>query len=126
MKLFYTLLLSIFISFHTSADTFDDIAVTIKQASSKELSKFLNSSVELTITSTEGVYSKVQAEQMIKSFFEQNAPKNVIINHRGSSSQGSKYAIATMETAQGKFRIYIFMKNAGQGLLIHELKFEKE
>ena len=108
------------------ADTFDDVADAIKNGNVKEVSKYFSSSVELTVLDNEGIYSIPQAEIILKNFFTQNPPKAVTINHRGSSAQGSKYAIATYECAKGKYRAYIFMKDSGSGIMIQELRFEKE
>ena len=119
---FFTLLLS----FTASADTFDEVVAAIKAASSSKVALFFNSNVELTVLTSEGVYSKQQAEIIVKNFFAANAPKNVTIQHKGSSAQGAKYAIANYECAQGKYRVYIFMKDTGGKMLIHELRFEKE
>ncbi len=108
------------------ADSFDDIVTSLKNSNAKEVSKFFNSNVELTINDNEGVYSKQQAEMMLKNFLVNNQPKNITIQHRGSSGQSAKYAIANYETAQGKYRVYIFMKDSGSGMLVHEMRFEKE
>jgi hypothetical protein len=108
------------------ADTFDDVAGAIRSSNAKEVAKYFNSSVELTVLNNEGVYSKPQAEIILKNFLAANPPKNVTIQHKGSSAQGSKYAIAVYECQQGKYRAYIFMKDSGAGMLIHELRFEKE
>ncbi|MES2689533.1 MAG: DUF4783 domain-containing protein [Bacteroidota bacterium] len=107
------------------ADSFDDVVGAIKTSNSREISRFLNSSVELTINNNEGVYSKQQAEMMLKNFFAQHTFKSIAIQHRGVSPD-AKYAIANYETSQGKYRVYIFMKDGGNGLLVHELRFEKE
>jgi hypothetical protein len=109
------------------ADAFDDVVTAMKVQSAKDISKFMNTSVELTINDNEGVYSKQQAEIMLRNFFAQNQPKTITIQHKGSSGQGAKYAIAIYESAQGKFRVYIFMKDNGSGTaLIHEMRIEKE
>ena len=127
MKKIKIMLLFFVISvFTANADTFDDVVTAIKSANVKEISKLFNSSIELTVIENEGVYSKSQAEVILRNFFTQNPSQNVTINHRGSSAQGSKYAIATYESAKGKFRTYIFMKDSGAGMMIQELRFEKE
>jgi hypothetical protein len=124
-SLLYTIFLC-FVFVCAYADTFDDVVVAIKGSNAKEVAKYFNSSVELTVLSNEGVYSKSQAEIILKNFLAANPPKNVTIQHKGSSAQGSKYAIAVYECQQGKYRAYIFMKDSGSGMLIHELRFEKE
>ena len=122
----YFFVVFIFLSLSVYADTFDDVALAIKNSNTKDISKFFNSTVELTILDNEGVYSKPQAEVILKNFFAQNPPMSVTINHRGSSAQGSKYAIANYEYQKGKYRVYIFMKESPTGILIQELRFEKE
>lgn len=119
-------LLLIISSLNVFADTFDEVAAAIKNTNIKEISKYFNTSIELTVLENEGVYSKPQAELILRNFFAQNPPVAVTINHRGSSAQGSKYAIATYECSKGKFRAYIFMKDSGSGMMIQELRFEKE
>jgi thiamine pyrophosphokinase len=118
--------LCVFMSFAAFGDTFDEVVAAIKSANAAEVSHYFNSSVELTIFASEGVYSKQQAEIIVKNFFASNPPKSVVIQHKGSSTQGSKYAIANYDCAQGKFRVYIFMKESAGKMLIHELRFEKE
>lgn len=121
--LFYIFIL---LQLSAAADTFDEVVMAIKSANSAEVAKYFNSNVELTILTSEGVYSKQQAEIIVKNFLNANPPKNVVIQHKGSSAQGSKYAIANYECAQGKYRVYIFMKESAGKMLIHELRFEKE
>ncbi len=108
------------------ADTFDDVVNMLKAQQAKEIAKMFNQNVEMTINDNEGVYSKQQAEIMLKNFLSQNQAKAVSIQHRGSSGQGAKYVIAIYETNLSKFRIYIFMKESGGTSLIHELRIEKE
>ena len=122
----YSLILILFFSISVSADTFDDVALAIKKSNQKDISKYFNQTVELTILDNEGVYSKPQAEVILKNFFAQNPPTNVAINHRGSSTQGSKYATAIYEYSKGKYRIYIYMKESATGMIIQELRIEKE
>ena len=118
--------LFLFLSLVAFADSFDDVAIAIKNSNTKEISKYFNTTVELTILENEGVYSKPQAEVILKNFLTQNPPMNVTINHRGSSAQGSKYAIANYDCPKGKYRVYIFMKESSSGMIIQELRFEKE
>lgn len=121
-----TFSLLMLVSMAATADSFDDVVGAIKSSNAKEISRFLNSSVELTINNNPGVYSRQQAEIMLKNFFAQNTFRSISIQHRGSGQQGARYAIANYETSQGKYRVYIFMKDNGSGLLVHELRFEKE
>ncbi len=126
-KLSKIFLVLCFLPFTLQADSFDDVVNAMKTSNAENVSKYLNNNVELTLLENENLCSKVQAEQMLKKFFEKHQAKNLIIQHRGASAQGAKYAIANYESNAGaKFRVYIFMKDTGHGMLIHELRVEKE
>jgi hypothetical protein len=120
------LISALFIAIQLFADNFEDVAAALKSGNAKQVSTFFNTNLALTIMNDEGTYSKQQAEVIMRNFFAQNPPKQVSIQHRGSSGQGAKYAVAIYECTNGKFRAYIFMKDAGNGLLIHELRIEKD
>ncbi len=105
---------------------FDEIAGSIRSGNAPSVAKYMNSNVDLTILNQEDVYSKAQAEVVLRDFFSKNPPKTFTIIHQGASKEGAKYAIGNMETTNGtSFRVYIFLKQASGNLLIHELRFEK-
>lgn len=73
------------------------------------------------------MYSKAQAEMVLKDFFSKNSPKSFTIIHRGVSKEGARYAIGTLTTTQGQnIRTYFFFKESGGMAYIQELRFEKE
>jgi hypothetical protein len=113
-------------SFQTKLDSFDNIATAMRAGQVSVLTQFFSGSVELTLLDNEGIYSKQQAEQMLRTFFNQHPPKLVTIQHKGSSGQGAKYAIIIYEASNGKFRSYIFMKDNGKGMQVNEFKLERE
>lgn len=108
------------------ADVFDDLASAIRTGNAKEVARYFNTSVELNIQDSEGVYSKSQAEMILRDFFSKHAPQKFTVVHRGSSSGGSRYAIGNYTTADGTYRTSIFVKEVNGQMLIHEIKFEKE
>lgn len=105
-------------------DVNSKISLAIKSSSATELSKYFNSSIDLTIPGSEGTYSKVQAEQIVKSFFVKYPPVSFTINHQGKSNDGSIYAIGTYKSSSLSFRTYYLAKQISGQLLIHQLKFE--
>jgi hypothetical protein len=125
-KILYVFISLQIIALAAKADSFDDIMVAMKNAQTPGVIKFFSNNVELTLLENEGIYSKQQSEQMLKNFFAQHPPKNVNIQHKGSSAQGAKYAIITYEASNGKFRTYIFMKDNGHGLQVNEFRIERE
>ncbi len=125
-KLLFLLVVVVAAPFASKADGFDDIMVAMRNGQTPGITKFFSSNVELTLLENEGIYSKLQSEQMLKNFFKQHPPKKVSIQHKGSSAQGAQYAIITYEATNGKFRAYIFMKDNGNGLQVNEFRIERE
>jgi hypothetical protein len=114
-------------SFVNINDIYDEIGNAIKSANSKQLVSYIGNNVDLTIGSQEAVYSRIQAEQIIRDFFTRNPPKSFIILHKGSSKEGTMYAIGTYSSTAGKnFRTSFYFKHSGATYVIQELRFETE
>lgn len=103
----------------------DKIFQAMKVGNIDELSKYFNSSIELVVLDKEDVYSKQQAIQILKNFFVKYKVKNFTLLHQGGKEE-SQYAIGTLETDQGKFRVYFLVKQKGAISLIHQLRIEEE
>ncbi|MBP9922575.1 MAG: DUF4783 domain-containing protein [Bacteroidia bacterium] len=128
MKKTISLLLLLF-AFNQSfaLDVFDEIALAIRSGDAKQLSTYFGPTLDLTIVSREDVYSKAQAEQVIKDFFSKNAPKSFTIIHKGSSPEGNQYAIGNLVTNTGKtYRTSFYFKTSGGKNVLMELRFETE
>ena len=108
-------------------DIYENIGNAIRVGSAEEISRYFNTNVDLTIGNQEEVYSRVQAEQILKDFFVKNTPRSFTLIHQGLSKEGAKYAIGNLTTQQGNnYRIYFFIKQSGRTEYIQELRFEKE
>lgn len=98
----------------------------MKVGNAQELAKHFNSSVEIVILDKEDVYSKQQAEQILKSFFDKNKTKAFTLLHQGGK-EGAQYAIGNLETVSGKtYRVYFLVKESGGKPLIHQMRIEEE
>jgi hypothetical protein len=117
-----------FISGVLYADGCDVLSEAFKSGNSSTISKFLNKTVDLTITgiATEEIYPKAKAEQLIKNFFSKNSPKSFTIIHKGSSKEGTRFVIGTLTTSGGSFRTHFIVKNVNGQDFLEELKIEKE
>ena len=124
---FAIVLLTIVSTRAAAPEIFDEISAAIKSGDVKALSKNFNSSIDLTIGSSENTYSKAQAEQVLRDFFVSNKPSSFTLIHQGLSKEGAKYAIGTLTTAQGKnYRVYLYVKQVGNSYLVNELRFMPE
>jgi len=101
------------------------ISIAIKSGNATELSKYMNSTVELLLLEKEDFYKKVVAETILKDFFNEYHTKDFVIRHQGARND-AQYAIGNLETEKGNFRVYILLKKVDQELLIHIIRIEPD
>ncbi|MBN1416195.1 MAG: DUF4783 domain-containing protein [Bacteroidales bacterium] len=89
------------------------------------LASYFNPSLELAIVDKEDVYTKQQAELIMRDFFTRNTPSSFTILHKGGK-EGSQFAIGNLVTSGGSYRVTILVKMKDGKTLIHQLLFEKD
>ncbi len=107
-------------------DLFDTLVPFIKSGNSKEIAKSFNATIDFATPEHSDLYSKAQAELLLRDFFKQYPAKSYTIQHRGSSAQGAHYVVGRYEYAKGVLRVYILTKEQNGQELIQELHFENE
>jgi len=120
------MIMTVLTAFNFQANDLERIGLAIQTGNSKELAKYFDKTVEITIFEKEETYSKAQAEMVLKDFFTKNKPASFKIIHNGTSGQGSQYGIGTLITDKGSFRTYIYLKQKGTSPFIEELRFESD
>lgn len=114
-------------SVHAQRDIYSEIGDAVRSGDARSVARYFSSTVDLTILRQEEVYSKAQAEQVLRDFFSRNTPRSFSLIHKGVSKEGAKYAIGNLVTAQGaQYRTYFFVKQTAAGEHIQELRFEKQ
>lgn len=114
-------------SLFAAVSIFENISAAIRSGDAKLVAKYFSNNIDLTILNQEEVYSKAQAELVLKDFFLKNTPKSFSLIHQGLSKEGSKYGIGSLVTTQGTtYRVYMFIKQTANAEFIQELRFEKE
>lgn len=106
-------------------DVLDNIAATLQTGNAKELVKYFDSSIDLTILDQENSYSSSQAAMVVQSFFDKNPVKSFQLVHKSTSGDGS-YGIGNLVTTTQTFRTYFYVKQKSGVALIQELRFEKQ
>lgn len=108
------------------SDVINQVKETIKAGSAKELSKYLNQTVDVTIGDKVDSYSKAQAEFVFRDFFKANPPSEFSIIHQGSSKGGQPYAIGQYKSGSDTYRVFMKIKTMGNQQVVHEISFVKE
>ena len=125
LKLIFLLGCFFILSSVTLAQIPDGIIISIQNGNEAGLAAFFNENVELVVQTHDDVYSKLQAQQIIAEFFKSNKPKKFSIIHQGGK-EDARYAIGSLTTNTGTFRVYFLLKNKNNTSLIHQLKIEKQ
>lgn len=101
------------------------IIAAIKTGNARELAKYFNQNVELVILNQEDVYSKAQAELIIKDFFSKNIPTDFSVLHQGGK-EGARFAVGEIKTSNGNYRIFFLLKIINEQPFIHQFRVEKQ
>jgi len=101
------------------------ISIAIKAGNASELSKYMNSTIELLLLDKEDFYKKNVAETILNDFFTEYHTKDFNIMHQGAKND-AQYAIGNLKTERGNFRVYILLKKVNQELLIHVIRIEPD
>ena len=105
-------------------DVIDDISSCIRSANTKELSKYFSSTVSMTLLNDEGIYSRVQAEIILRDFFSKNAPTAVKVAHLLDSNPNFRYVVLNLETAKDTFRVSYKLTNNDNAFQVTEFRIE--
>lgn len=108
-------------------DIYEELANAIRSGDSRQVASYFSNTIDLTILNQEDVYSRAQAELILKDFFSRNSPKSFSLIHKGSSREGTLYAIGTLITLSGKtFRTSFYLKSVNGKYEVQELRFESK
>ena len=97
----------------------------IGQGEASAMSEYFHQSLEMSILEEDSETSKNQATRILESFFKKHPPTGFTVSFEGTKEQ-SKYAIGTLVTSNGTFRVNLFFINKNEKRLIYYLSIEKE
>lgn len=107
-------------------DIVDELSEHFRSGNSKEISKYFSNSVELIINDEEDVYSKAQAEQILRDFFSKHSPSKSTVVHLINTNPNFRFGIISLVTKSGKFRVSITLKKSSSSFSITELRVEHD
>lgn len=111
----------------TSRPPMEDVVNAIKNNRIEDLSKYFDNIVPVTINNNQTIYSRNQAEIVLKDFFEKNIPKDFLIMDNGSPNNTSKFIIGSLITPSGsKYNVYILMKQKDAAYYLQEIRMNRE
>jgi hypothetical protein len=110
-------------------DVFSGAKLALKSGNSRDLARHFNNNIELIVESENVEFDKVsntQAELILKNFFQKNPAKDFNYVHQGSSPEGAQYSTGTYQAQNGKYLVYIVLKQFGGKYMIDRIDFRRE
>ncbi len=102
-----------------------ELAEAIGKGNANRMATYFHQSLEMTILEEDYKVSKIQATRIMENFFKKHATTEFKVSFEGTKEQ-SKYAIGTLTTKDGAFRVNMFFMNKEGSRLIYYLSIEKE
>jgi len=109
-----------------TANPLEDMVNAIKNDRVADMAQYFDSFVPITINNAQSVYSRNQAQVVLRDFLEKNLPKDFIVSENGSPDNTSKFMIGSFDTQSEKFNVYILMKLKEGSYLIQDFRINKE
>lgn len=93
--------------------TYEAVIVgAFKTGNATKIASYFSENIDLSILETENLYSKSQAEQILKNFFLNHKPSDFLIVHKGKSGT-SEYFIGELTCDDAIYRVTINSKSEG-------------
>lgn|SRR5690554_328455 len=102
------------------------IAKAFNSLDHTSITQYFDANLEIVTADANGMYSKQQATQIMKSFFAANAPSNYTQKHKGGSASRSYFEIGELVCGERKFRTYLLYNLVQEKPQIIELRIEIE
>jgi hypothetical protein len=111
---------------HIQADLINEVTSEFKAGNSNEIAARFNSSIDFSIADEADVYSKAQAQQILRDFFGKHTPQSASVLHVINTNPNYQIGILALSTKTGKFRITVTFKKTSGSFLITELRIDSE
>ena len=106
-----------------SAEIPAEIVSALDNGSAAQINAHLSANVELVIGNKNDVFSKQQASGIINEFFQSVKVQSFQVIHKGNKDTAS-FAIGTLKTTSGSYRVYVLTRKQGATSLIQQLRIE--
>lgn len=113
-----------FLGLRAQSDVKDEVVAALGSGNASAVAGRMVANVDMTLPGTSDYYSKAQAEQILRKFFDQHPAKGMSIEHEGNSQGGDSYYIGTLHSTSGDFRVTFFLKKVGEGFQVKQLRIE--
>ena len=102
-----------------------EIVKATQQGDANNLASHFNDKIELILPERSGVFSKEQAQFIMRDFFNDHKPTSFQVNHEGVRDN-SAYVIGRYVCSKDQFRFYFLTKNVDNKTVIIQIRVDKQ
>lgn len=95
------------------------------EGDAKAVSAYFHQNLEMNILDNSQECSKAQGTRILENFFKSHKPSSFTISFTGNK-EDSRYAIGTLKTSDGQYRVNLYFMSRDNRQLIYYLSVEKE
>jgi len=111
---------------HAQTAPVSQINAAFRSGDVSAIARYMDNVVDVTIANNQSASSRTQAEMMLRDFFAKNDPKGFEAQHSGNNEQNNTvFSIGYLSTPNGRFRVYILLKQQEGNYLLQEIRIEK-
>lgn len=105
---------------------FNDLETAFAKGDAEKVISYGKTKILISIESKEGVYSKSQGTQVLKSFFKDYPPKSFSFDFKGKESGSNSFAVGVYKSVKNDFRISVKFQKEGGDYLIESITIGKQ
>lgn len=105
---------------------FNDLESAFEKGDAEKIISYGKTKLLISIESKEGVYSKSQGTQVLRSFFKDYPPKSFSFDFKGKESGSNSFAVGVYKSSKGEFRVSVKFQKEGEDYLIESLTIGKQ
>jgi hypothetical protein len=104
----------------------DDMSKALTKGQVAEMSKYFDKSVVITIDNKQTIYSKSQAEMVLKKFISKTGSKTFKLKYdSGVVNNDAVFMIGELEGTNHNYRVYFSFKKHLDDYVLEQVKFEQ-
>jgi len=126
-KVILLFIFSLFIHYnYAQQDISNEIVQYIQTGNTKELSKYFNKRLDVTINQNGNNYSSDQAELIVRNFLNTVPNREFKVVQKGNTEYNTQFIVGVLKSKNEKYKTYILLKPYQKVLYIQDIRFEKE
>ena len=125
MKIYVLILSILFFVPIVNKTSVDGVVKAMNRGNASQLAEYFDTNVEVKLGDKKVVYSKAQAELVLKDFFNTNTVKNFEVLRLKTSNNVISCCEGNLNTVNGLYHTMIHLKQSANEYLIKEIAFDK-